>query len=380
MFRVLELRAADGPGGGPEKTILHGAALHRMSSVAVCYLRQAHDRNTEIAERARKLGIDYLEIRQCGKFDFSLSQQLRNVIRHRNIQIVHAHEYKSNYFARLLAKSTGVIPLSTAHGWTGNAYRERFLYYPADRRWLRSFPLVLAVSTEIAQTLLRAGLAPAQVRVLLNGINVAAFSNSAEARHAARRKWGVDPQDVVLGAVGRIERQKRFDLLLEVVARLRTEIPAVRALIAGEGSLRRGLEDQVRRLGLGDRVQFVGHVHPVQDFYAGLDFYVQTSEYEGTPNVVLEAMAMGIPVVATNAGGTGDLLRHGREGWLVPEFQAAAVAEAVQEALRHPALARQRAQSARARVDSEFSFPRRCETLEAIYAELVERWAMRRSA
>jgi hypothetical protein len=127
---VLELRSVRGTGGGPEKTILHGAAMRDRSrfSVSVCYIRDQRDDVFAIDDRARAMGIDYVDVTERHSFDPRIWRALTDVVRTRRIDIVHAHDYKTNALAFLLAKRLKVIPLSTAHGYAGASARELRLY------------------------------------------------------------------------------------------------------------------------------------------------------------------------------------------------------------------------------------------------------------
>jgi glycosyltransferase involved in cell wall biosynthesis len=239
---------------------------------------------------------------------------LKRLVAEARIDIVHAHEYKTDLLAWLLARRTGIAPLSTAHGWTGQSARERLVYYPADKRLLARFPRVIAVSTEIRDELVRHGARPDRITVILNAIDPSQFRRVADKHRLPRTQLGIAPDEVVAGAVGRLERQKRFDLLIEAVAALAPAWPRLRLVIAGDGSLRGALQAQVDRLGLAGICRFLGHRTDVTDLHHAFDLFVQSSEYEGTPNAVLEAMAMETPLVATDAGGhAGD--RMARRAW-----------------------------------------------------------------
>src|SRR5688572_30231632 len=127
-IKVLELRSVRGTGGGPEKTILLGTAQtdSQRFAITVCYIRDERDEIFGIDHWARNLSIDYVDIRERNSFDPSIWRSLRRLVRDRDIQIVHSHDYKTNLLAWLLAKSENVIPLSTVHGWTGHSRRERY--------------------------------------------------------------------------------------------------------------------------------------------------------------------------------------------------------------------------------------------------------------
>lgn len=339
--------------------------------VTVCYIRDARDSIFSLDERARALGVDYVEVSERHSFDWRILPALRSLIRDRHIDIVHSHEYKTDLLAWLLARQTGVATLATAHGWTGHSSRERLLYYPMNKRLLSRFPLVLAVSSEIRNELVARGAEPERVRVLLNGIDHGAFRRDRDRTGLNRQQLGLHPGEIAIGAVGRLEPQKRFDLLLEAFAALHAEHPQVRLLIAGEGSERRALLSAIASRRLESVCRLLGHYEDIVGLHHALDLFVQSSAYEGTPNVVLEAMALETPVVATDVGGTAEVCRPGVDGLIVPSGSSSVLANAVREVLASKVSAVERVRSARHRVETDLSFERRCRLLEDVYDELV---------
>jgi glycosyltransferase involved in cell wall biosynthesis len=372
-IRVLELRSIRGNGGGPEKTILLGAARSdpNRHAVTVCYIRDGRDDQFGMARRAAELGVDYVEIHERHSFDPQIWPALRHLVRERRIDIVHAHEYKSDFLAWGLARAESVVPLATSHGWTGHSRRERFLYYPSDKRMLAHYPRLVAVSGEIRAELLRWGARPERVTTILNGIDHRRFRRDPSKVPDARARLGAAPADVVVGAVGRLEPQKRFDIFLRAIAAAREAGVPVRAVIAGDGSQRGMLETLIGELGLGSCCRLLGHCADVEELYHGFDLYVQSSDYEGTPNTVLEAMAFETPVVATDAGGTRELADDGRHALIVGRGDAKALADAICLSVQRPAETARRVVAARRRVETELSFDMRMRRLEAIYDELI---------
>lgn len=374
-IRVLELRSVRGTGGGPEKTILLGTARTDPArfAITVCYIRDQRDDVFGIDERAAELPIDYVELREQHSFDASIWAALRRLVRERRIDIVHAHEYKTDLLAWMLARFERVIPLSTAHGWTGHSQREAWVYYPLDKRILTWFPHVIAVSEQIRGELLRRGARPDHVTTVLNGIDHRRFRRDRSKEHEARQRLKIPVDALVIGTVGRLEPQKRFDLLLDAVARLRGQHPSLRCIIAGDGSLRAALEERSRALGLEDCCMLLGHQEDVESIHHAFDLFVQSSDYEGTPNAVLEAMALESPVVATSVGGTAELLVNGVDGLLVPPGDVQALVSAIRTALTDRAARLDRAASARRRVETDLSFETRMARVEAIYCALMDR-------
>ena len=144
-----------------KKRVLEESAVLAIRSsrdrfeVTVCYIRDERDEVFAIDEWARTVGIPYVEVRERHSFDPRVWPALRRVVADRAIDIVHAHDYKTNLLAWLLGLATPAVPLSTVHGWTGHSWKERRVYYPADKRVLPRFPQLVAVSEEIRQELSR---------------------------------------------------------------------------------------------------------------------------------------------------------------------------------------------------------------------------------
>lgn len=369
--RILELRSVRGTGGGPEKTILLGTARTNRErfEITVCYVRDLRDTIFRMGERARELGISYTEVLERHSFDLGIWAQLRELVRERRIDIVHSHDYKTDMIAWLLARWTPIVPMATVHGWISNSWRER-VYNHMDTLLLRTFPAVVAVSGPIRARLIARGAAGHRVHRIPNGVDQEAFRRLPALRAAARRQFGFTEADFVIGQIGRLEDEKRPDLLLETAARL--PFPS-RILIVGDGSRRSALVSQARELGLGDRVVMTGLRADVPELLHAMDVYVQTSDTEGVPNVVLEAMATEVPVVATDVGGTAELIGHGVHGLLVPKGDVTGLAAAVARTRSEPGETGRRVRQARQRIELELSFAARMSRVEEIYVDLTQR-------
>ena len=371
--RVLELRSVRGTGGGPEKTILMGAAMADPKSVhvTVCYLRDRRDGVFAIGERAKHAQVDYVEVTERHSFDPGIWPQLKRLITERRIDVLHAHDHKTNLLALWLSRACGVAALSTVHGWTGHSAREKYCYYPTDKRVLARFPRLIAVSTDIARELINHGARPARVTTVLNGIDHRHFTRDAAKVADARAALNFGPNDVVIGAVGRLEPQKRFDLLLEAFKQVHAHRPNTRLVIAGDGSLREALTAQRDALGLQELCVLTGHVNDVIPLHHAFDLFVQSSDYEGTPNSVLEAMAMETPIVATEAGGTAELVYDNEHGRIIPMGRVDRLVDGMQSALSDAVATRAMAERARRRVEGELSFESRVRRVESIYHEVA---------
>lgn len=371
-IRVLSLCQVEGRGGGADRIVFHSAASVNPARVriTVCCLTTSDDTSTYVASRAADLGIDFVELRERSRFDRQVMSSLVQIVRERSIDIVHAHSYKPTWLCSRLAKQRGITPLTTCHGFSGNSYRERFLYYPLERLILRRFPCVIAVSEKIRDTLAHCGCQPSRLELLHNGVDPNEYRRCSTTVQSIRRSLEIQSDDLVVGAVGRLSSEKRVDVLLEAVRQLQPQHPRLVVLIAGDGPLREELAQQIRTLPDPHRCQLLGHRTDIREVYHAFDLLAQSSDTEGTPTVVLEAMALNIPVVATDVGGTSELLRDKVEGILVPRRDPAALAVAIERTFEQPAATAARVQAARNRIETELSFEARTKKLCAIYEKL----------
>jgi glycosyltransferase involved in cell wall biosynthesis len=382
MIRVLELRSVRGTGGGPEKTILLGAkrADPKRFAITVCYIRDERDDVFAIDRWAKDLGVDYIEVTERNSFDRGIWPKLRALVREKQIDIVHAHEHKTDLLALLLGRYERIVPMSTAHAWVGHSWKEQ-IYYAVDKRILTRFPHVVAVSSEIRDVLVKHGADPSRITVVLNAIDPNRFTRDPARRPAARAAFGLQDDEIAIGAVGRLEAQKRFDLLMDAFARVSRDLPQLKLklLIAGDGSLKAELGEKLKQLGLDqpERCRLIGHTTDIPGFHHALDLMVQSSIYEGTPNVVLEAMALETPIIATDVGGTKELAHDREHALIIPPGDVDALVRAMREALENPQARGDRVKAARARVEGELSFDRRMDTVEAIYERLMRERAAR---
>jgi glycosyltransferase involved in cell wall biosynthesis len=244
---------------------------------------------------------------------------------------------------------------------------------------LRWFPKVIAVADDIRRELVRFGVRPERVQTIVNGIDHTQFRRNPARERDIRQRLRIAGEDIAIGAVGRLEQEKRYDLLIDAIAALRNGFPRLRLLIAGEGSLRRTLQDRIDRLGLGEVCELLGQRDDVSDLYHAFTVFVQSSSNEGVSNALLEAMALETAIVATNVGGTPQVVRDGVDGLLVPAGSSRALADAIGSVIRDPVAAAARVSAARRRVETTLSFDTRMAALEAVYTCLYTHHKTRRT-
>ena len=273
--------------------------------------------------------------------------------------VVHTHGYRPDVLDAGVARRAGVPVVTTVHGFTGGDWKNR-VYEWLQCRAFRRFDAVVVVSQPLKTRLVRAGVHAERIHVVPNAWR----PGPALDRAAARRALGLGPETFVVGWVGRLSREKGLDVLLDAIGHV-ADLPLVASVI-GDGAERRSLAAQARRLGLDGRVRWHGVVPDAAPLFAAFDLFVLSSRTEGSPMVVFEAMAAGVPVIATDVGGIPEMLTP-EEAVFVPPDHPAALAAAIRAAYRAPAAARARAARARERLCRDFGTERWCERYDGIY-------------
>jgi glycosyltransferase involved in cell wall biosynthesis len=371
-INVLELRCVTGSGGGPEKTILLSAAKVDSArfNVVVAYIRNANDPAYTIANRARELGLRFYDLKERLPVDPMMLARLVSVIVREKIDVIHAHEYKTNVLGVLLRPVLRFKLVSTVHGWVTKSPKLA-LYYLLDKLSLQYCDKVMCVSPDLHQELIHRGFSPERVSYLQNGIDTDRFRRDATSG-TLRKELGFPFDRQLVAAIGRLSPEKDLFTFLRVASRVTEQVPGAHFLIVGEGPERDELERMADRLRLRSRITFLGQRHDILNIYNSLDLFLLTSVREGLPNVILEAMAMEVPVVTTNVGGVGELIRDGVNGRLFQPGDVEAIAGATVTLLRDRSLATRIAAAARQTVCRGFSFDERVRKLEHIYIEAME--------
>ena len=369
---VFDARVVTGAGGGPDKTILNSPrVLDRLGYRMLCgYLHPPGDPGYEqIVRKAERYRAPLVSIPDRGPWDWRVVRDLLAVCRRENVAVWHGHDYKTNALGLLLKRFWPMRLVTTVHGWVHHTARTP-LYYRLDRLCLPRYERVICVSDDLLEACLAAGVPAANCVLLENGVDAAEYRRELPTA-AAKTKLGFPPDGFLIGAVGRVEKEKAFDVLLHALAALATAGHDARLVVVGEGSDRLRLEALAGELGVRDRVSLPGWQTDVRTYYEAMDVFALSSLREGLPNVLLEAMALGVPVVATRVNGVPRVVRDGRNGLLIEPGDRAGMTAALLALLRNPALRGVLCESGRRTVDTRYSFAARMDRLRMIYDALL---------
>jgi glycosyltransferase involved in cell wall biosynthesis len=327
--------------------------------------------NLQLHEVAAKEGIQSHLISCKGQIDPTVMGGIRELAARTNADIIHAHGYKADIYSYFALRRSGIPLVSTCHTWYDNN-RLVTLYGKADRLVLRNYAAVVAVSDEVKQRLLSAGVRKEKIHMVRNGIDLRPFDN---ARPSLRDDSTSDHSPIV-GLIGRLSIEKGVDIFLRAAARVLVELPSTKFVVVGEGPDCDKLESLIDELKLRESVSMLGRRDDIPSVHASLDIMVSASRQEGLPMAVLEGMASSLPLIATPVGDVPTVILDSQTGVMVPPEDPALLASAIVSLLRDPAQRKRLGAAARKLIEDEFSADR----MTADYLRVYEKAASRGAA
>jgi glycosyltransferase involved in cell wall biosynthesis len=337
-LRILEVLGYSCAGGAAESVLELSAALVREGAAVTLAAPDAPG----FAPRVAAAGARFVPVAMVSRRDWRSFAALTGLLRRGEFDVVHTHCRNADLHGGLAARATGTPHVAHLRGLLVDATGAvgRGLVDRLHRALLRRSPRrIVAVSEAVRRRALALlGVAPERVVTVRNGVAVASFRTPRRAASEVRAELAIPDGAPLLLAVGALGRCKGQDLVLDALARI---AHAAHAVFVGEGPDREGLLAQARRLGIEERVRFVGTRRDVADLMHAADLFVHAARWEGFGRVVAEAMAAGRPVVATRVGGVPEIVADGATGRLVEPDRPDALAAAVAALLADRPLAQQ---------------------------------------
>lgn len=296
--------------------------------------------------------------------------RLRRLMVREKIDILHAHDFYSSFIGVAAARLAGARVIACQRHLKlsdrrAHALGTRFIHRLAHR--------VLVNSEAIRDRIIEQGSAPlSKITVIRNGV-LGTNASRPHSQYQIRRELGVNLDAKLIGMVARLQPVKGHRFFIDAAASVLRDQPNAHFVLAGDGPLRLEIEDQAARLGISDRVHLLGDRADVAELIQAFDLLVLASLHEGSPNAVMEAMAAGVPVVATAVGGTKELIIEGETGYLAPPADSAALADRIAFALSDDDNRAEIASAARRRINAEYGMDRMVNSVERLYDELMER-------
>jgi glycosyltransferase involved in cell wall biosynthesis len=332
-------------------------------------------------DRVRQAGFECVALAHDTPRLFSALRELVRTLRRHDTDVLCCHGYKANLLGLFAARWLGIPAIAVSRGWTGETFRIR-IYEVIDRRVIRSMNRIVCVSAAQARKVQSAGVRSDRIEVIHNAIGRQRFATpepDPEARNVLLGMFAQRPS-IVIGAAGRLSPEKGFDVLVEAAGRLLKPVcemapgangQLIGFVLFGDGQLRDALAQKIAALGIGGRFVLAGFRADFDRFMPHFDLFVQSSLTEGLPNVILEAQAAGVPVVATAVGGTPEIIDDCCTGWLVAAGDAGKLAGKIQSALADPEARRRCSRAAIENVRDRFSFASQAEAYARLWDSLV---------
>jgi glycosyltransferase involved in cell wall biosynthesis len=358
--------------GGTELNAVRTAALldrSRFDLRVVCLSGDG-----PLTERYRALGvpIETLPMKSLyGTSMFVCGYRFVRYLRANKVQVVHAHDMYSNIFVAAWTRLAGTKVVIASRRWWHSLPNTKLRY--GNIAAFRTVDAVLANSPQVARSVVETeGISPLRINVVPNFVDDAAFAPlSAAERAATREGWGVGADTLAIGCVARLVPVKNHETLIRAFAEVRLRVPGSHLVLVGDGECRSSLEGLAAQIGVAPAVTFVGEVRDGQNQHRAFDVSVLCSLSEGFPNSLVEAMAAGIPIVATSVGGTVDAVTDGLNGFLVPPQQPTALASALGTLLDDAVLRRTMGQAGHARAMERYRAAAVIAQLEGMYERLL---------
>lgn len=344
--------------GGAERTVAslaQGLDKKRFNPIICCLNEKG-----SLAEGLEKVGIDVIALNKRGKFDFSVVNRLADIMKVHSVQIVHTHLWGANLWGRIAAKKAKV-PVVIAHEHGIELYRG-FVHALCDKFLYQNTSALLFVS-EASQKLFlsKVKVNPAKCRVIYNGVDTTRF------RLLPRTK----AKDLTLVSVGRMVKEKGFEYLLKAMVAVGTSRPRATLTLVGDGPQYTRLTQIKDALNLNGRVVFLGTQDTISEILSQADIFVLPSIKEAVPLSILEAMASGLPVIATDVGGVKEVVIHNQTGIIVQPKQPQELAHAILTLMNNETKRKSMAAQGRLRIERYFSQEKFLDTVEKLYEELL---------
>jgi glycosyltransferase involved in cell wall biosynthesis len=333
-MRVLQLISTRGYYGAENVVYQLATNLKLLGDhVAIALLERDDTMPHPLVAQAEQSGIAIYRLRCEGRMHGGSIGEIRRLLRAQCFDLLHTHNYKSNLYGYIASRLLGIPIIATCHNWTDTTAALR-LYGALDRQVLAQFDRIVTVSASTRARLSNRRIPTHRIATIGNGVPIPELSLDHGPRITRdSQSYGGDlcGGGLMVGMAARLSFEKGVDIFLQAAADVTRRHPGIRFVIAGDGPERERLEQIARELHLSSTVTFLGFCTDMQSFLRTLDIFVQPSRVDAMPMSVLEAMAHGLPVIASAVGELPDILDHGSRGRLVPPEDADGLAQGILE-------------------------------------------------
>jgi glycosyltransferase involved in cell wall biosynthesis len=363
---IMHLRASNFV-GGPEKQVLeHCKRLNPDEFKPLLCTFGNSNHLDELFEAGRANGICSFQLSGASSFDPHQISKLINLFKQHSVKLLVTHGYKATTVGFIAARKAKMPIIVYSHGWTGESFKVQ-LYEFWDRQLMKWVSHIVAVSEGHKRQLIRAGLEESNISVVHNAV----FVPQQAGDNALKQLLGLPDDTRVVVSAGRLSPEKNFSGLIDAACTVLKRTERVCFVVFGEGSERKRLEDMICVAGLQSRFFLPGFRSDIPELLPGADLFVSSSHTEGLPVAVLEAAGAGLPVVATDVGGTGEVILHNHNGLLVNKGDMSALAEAILAIIEQPEKMKLMGTAGACLVKEQFNFDAQAVELAVLYRKIM---------
>ena len=373
MINILYVIAAMGPGlgGGAERALINLSTRvdrKKYRPVVCCVTRGGPS-----VEELKEANIPVYILGKKSKIDISVLFKLMKIIRKEKISIIHTYMFTSNMWGRLAAILMRVPIIISSEEALSYHEKEEWYHILIDKFLSFFTDKIITIAPEIAESVIKKeGISKSKLVVIFNGIELDKFNKEINVL-SKKMELCIDPSLPVVGTVGGFFRPvKRIDLFIEVAHLVLKVKPQTQFVIVGGGTLLNDLKNLAERLGIREKIFFLGFQKDISDIFKIMDIYVLTSKSEGLPTVLIEAGASGIPMVSFDVGGVKNIVIDGKTGFLIPPDNLELMTEAIVKLLDNFSKREEMGREAKEYV-KKFDVSEMVKNTESLYEELIDK-------
>jgi len=358
--------------GGPGKGLMDfcQVALDYGCDPVLVGFTVGKEETSPFLEEAKKRKIQTLSIRNHFRFDPTLLTQFSSILKLNKPDILQTHGHKANFLAFISKKFLETPWISFIHGWTDEDWKIR-AYNRLDKFLLKFPDGLVAVSKEMASKLYALKIPQEKIRIIYNAVfedGIPKLNPPLE----VRKEFKIPTENKLLGVIGRLSPEKGQIFFLQAFSKLVENYPQVSALIVGEGPDEKKLKEYCASKKLDSKIVFTGYQRDITSIYKSLDLVILPSLSEGMPNVALEGMLFGKPVIGTKVGGIPEVIIDQRTGMIVPAADPDSLSWAILELLKDKNKMRTFSDNSQKYVLENFSLKKRVSSIVEFYRELID--------
>ena len=369
-IRVVQIRDSCGLYGAERVILAIGKYLNKDKyNLTLVALRSDNNDIKEFLHAARLVGLKTIMLDVVGRLDINAIIRLKNIFKNLNIDIIHSHDFKSNFYTILSTMRLPVCRVVTSHGSTRDSALKKIYLFLDERIFYRFFDLIIAVSQNMRNFLIGKKVCRKKLKVIQNGIDessIDAYEGIEKAEKIIEKKHDT----ILFGVIGRFFPDKGHRFFIEAFADISKKYKNAHAIFVGDGPLKKELKDLIKMQKLENNINLIGFRNDMHTVYEKIDCVVIPSLREGLPYVLLESMIKRVPVIATSVGDIPRLVKHRKTGYLVAPGDIAALKKYMTSIIENPEISFILAANAYNVVIKKFSADKMVKEIEKEYEKL----------